>query len=99
MRAIAGQIITFTTDPPFAVNGVPTDPTTVKFVWSVSGGAETTWTYQVDNEVVKDSTGIYHVNLDSTPYPSQTINAKFVSLGVCQTVGEISIDVDAAVPA
>ena len=42
-------------------NGVPTDPTTVKFKITDPTGVETTYVYLTDAQLVKDSTGAYHV--------------------------------------
>lgn len=40
-----------------------TDPTTVTFTFRAPTGTVTTYTNGVDSQLVKDSTGVYHVNL------------------------------------
>jgi hypothetical protein len=52
--------------------GNPTDPAVVKIQWEIvpngtgSPGSITTWTYGGTGSVVKDSTGHYHADLDTT---------------------------------
>lgn len=50
------------------VNGVqqPADPTAVFFRWSDPAGNVTTWQYGVTGTIVKDSTGNYHADADTT---------------------------------
>lgn len=43
--------------------GVPTDPTTVTFIYRDPSGNETTWVFGVDPEVIKDDTGDYHADV------------------------------------
>lgn len=56
----------------FYVSGVLTDPTTLVFKFHRSDAndqnplADTTYTYGVGGEIVKDSTGVYHVDIDLT---------------------------------
>lgn len=50
--------ITFAT-----IAGVPTDPTTVTFIYRDPSGTETTWVFGVDVELVKDDTGDYHADV------------------------------------
>ena len=47
----------------FTVSGTDTDPTTVKCFYKDPNGAVTTLTYGIDNALVKDSTGKYHVDI------------------------------------
>lgn len=46
--------------------GALADPTTVKVTVRKPDGTTTTYTYGTDSEVVKSSTGIYYINLDTT---------------------------------
>lgn len=43
-------------------NGSAVDPTGVVFIAQAPDGTQTTYTYGTDAELVKDSTGNYHVN-------------------------------------
>jgi hypothetical protein len=47
----------------FTVSGTDTDPTTVKCFYKDPSGVITTLTYGVDNTLIKDSTGKYHVDI------------------------------------
>lgn len=93
MATIAGNPVTFTTaDSPFASAGVPTDPTKVVAVWAVrdangvlvAGGQ---YTYGVDGQLVRDGTGIYHVQFDTTPWGGCILSLMFASEGLCQARG------------
>lgn len=44
-------------------NGAAVDPTTVTFKFKKPASAETEYVYPTDAELVKDSTGNYHVDL------------------------------------
>lgn len=46
----------------FTKDGVLTDPTTVTVKWRIGSGAVTTLTY-AGGGVIKDGTGLYHVDL------------------------------------
>lgn len=62
--------------PPGFVNssGALADPTTVKFYYEREDiPGETTLVYGVDGALVKESTGIYHVDLDTTSKPGAWI--------------------------
>lgn len=50
----------------FLANSVDTDPTTVKCFYKNPTGVVTTLTYGVDNALVKDATGKYHVDIFAT---------------------------------
>jgi len=50
------------TDPLNA--GVPIDPTAVNLSVKSPNGTITTYVYGVDSEVVKDSAGVYHMDID-----------------------------------
>jgi hypothetical protein len=45
--------------------GSVTDPTAVLAKYRDPAGTVTTYTYGTDTELVKDSTGIYHVDIDA----------------------------------
>jgi len=45
-------------------SGDAIDPAVVKLAYKPEGGELTTLTYGVDEEIVKDSTGHYHADLD-----------------------------------
>ena len=47
-------------------NGDAHDPTTVLFSVKNPAGTTTTYTYGVDAALVKDSTGVYHVDVDAS---------------------------------
>jgi hypothetical protein len=49
----------------FSVAGVLTDPTTVTAVVRSPVGTTTTYLFGIDVELVKDSTGVYHVDIDA----------------------------------
>jgi len=44
------------------VDGAPTDPTTVTLKITLPNGTIALYTYGQDNEVVKDSTGMFHMD-------------------------------------
>lgn len=46
--------------------GTATDPTTVKHKFTTPAGVTTTYTHGTDAQLVKDSTGNYHVDIDVT---------------------------------
>lgn len=45
--------------------GEAQDPTAVLFKFKTPAGVTTTYTYDADDELVKDSTGNYHVDIDA----------------------------------
>jgi uncharacterized protein YfaS (alpha-2-macroglobulin family) len=47
-------------------SGSAIDPAVVKFQYRQPNGPIVTKTYGTDNVVVKDSTGVYHIDLDTT---------------------------------
>lgn len=59
--------------------GVATDPTTVTFRAQPPSGAAITYVYGTDNQLVKDSTGVYHVDLPMTQ--AYTWHVRFVGTG------------------
>lgn len=46
-------------------NGTATDPSAVLFDWRRPDNVKATYTYGTDAQLVKDSTGNYHVDLDA----------------------------------
>jgi hypothetical protein len=50
----------------FTVSGVDSDPTTVKCFYKNPTNTVTTLTYGVDNALMKDATGKYHVDINAT---------------------------------
>lgn len=46
--------------------GTATDPTTVRFEFLTPAGVKTTYVYPTNAQLVKDSTGNYHVDLTLT---------------------------------
>lgn len=49
----------------FQTGGVDVDPTTVSFKFKTPAGVVTTYTYPASAQLVKDSTGDYHVDLSA----------------------------------
>lgn len=47
----------------FQVSSVATDPTTVTAIIRAPAGTETTLVFGADSALVKDSTGVYHVDI------------------------------------
>jgi hypothetical protein len=70
----------------FRVAGVATDPTTVTASIRSPAGATTTYEYGDDVELVKDSTGVYHVDVDPT-LAGRWVYA-FAGSGAAQAAGE-----------
>ncbi len=50
----------------FTVSGTDTDPTTVKCFYKDPNNTVTTLTYGIDQALVKDGTGKYHVDISTT---------------------------------
>lgn len=77
----------------FAIGGTNTDPTTVTFKYEDAGGTETSYVYNTDDELVKDSTGIYHVDV-SAGSPVGIWYYRFESTGTGQAAAESSFLVE-----
>ena len=73
----------------FTVGGVATDPTTVVFQLRDPDEIIITYTYGVDAEVVKDSTGVYH--LDVVVSKPLTWWYRIVGTGTCIAALEIPL--------
>jgi hypothetical protein len=65
---------------------VVADPTSVFFVFMTPSGVQTTYIYGVDGELVKDSTGNYHVDV-SADVEGQ-YHYRFYSTGTGQAAAE-----------
>lgn len=97
----AGDLVRFTTaNGPFAILEVPIDPTMVMFEWRVNYDGEiTTYVYGMDPEIIRDDTGSYHVDIDTTFLVGSggaSITGEFVGSGIAQAVGSALINVDDA---
>lgn len=73
--------------------GAYIDPTVVKFDWRINSGTTTTYTYPTT--IVKDATGKYHVDLDTSSPGSvpATYFVRFYSTGTGQAANEDSFEV------
>ena len=91
-----GTIIRFYTSSPFqTLDGTPTDPTTVVFGFQVAGGAvqqATFGTPEAFGFIVRDSTGLYHIDIDTTNLPGIWTYVWACS-GVIQTRAEGQIEI------
>lgn len=96
MGAVVGQVIRFTNKSnPFTLDGVLIDPTMVFFDWSLNSGPVTEYIYGENVELVRDSTGVYHIDINTASFAGgQTLHGKLWSTGVGQAVSEIDIDID-----
>lgn len=70
----------------FAVDGTPTDPTTLTATYRSPAGVKTTLTYGVDSALEQDSVGNYH--LDVTASLPGTWRYRFAGTGLAAGVGE-----------
>ena len=66
--------------------GAVTDPTATTCSIRVPSGTVTTHTYGVSADLVRDSTGLFH--LDYSPTVEGIHNYRFVGTGACQTAEE-----------
>ncbi len=71
--------------------GVVADPDTVSFSFRNGDGDVTTYVYGTDAEVVKDSVGNYHVNVDASA--RGTWHYRFYSTGTGKAADEKSFKV------
>lgn len=71
--------------------GTAVDPTTVIFKFKTPAAAITTYTYGVDSELVKDDTGLYHVDVDANA--SGTWYYRFESTGTGQAADEAQFEI------
>lgn len=70
----------------FYLDGTLTDPAGIVFKFLDPDGTETSYTYGTDAELVKDSTGSYHVDVDGTT--SGTWAYRWESTGGAQAADE-----------
>lgn len=66
--------------------GADLDPTTVSFSFKIDNGSVTTYVYGTDAQVVKDSTGHYHVDLSGAT--KGTLYYRWFSTGTGQAADE-----------
>lgn len=66
--------------------GTALDPAVVKFKFTNPAGVTTTYTFGTDAQLVKDSTGNYHVDLDASV--KGTFRYRWFSTGNGQAAGE-----------
>ena len=79
------------------VTGAVADPTTVTFKVTDPNSATTTYVYGTDAQLVKDSTGVYHVDL-SLDLPG-LYYYRFLGTGAVKAAGQKVLNVLAGVPA
>lgn len=85
-----GQLVTVTGRYTNAA-GNPVDPAVPKFDLRVAGGTVTTYTYPTDPLLVKDSIGVYHVNIDC--WTVGLYNYRFYGTGANQAANEDTFQV------
>ena len=78
-----GQLVRCSVQFVNKTSGAAVDPATVSFEYRVGSGSVTTYVYGTNNQLVKDSTGNYHVDLD-TSSASGDWYWRFSSTGVNQ---------------
>jgi len=78
----------------FLVNNVATDPTTVTLKWQAPGNIITTWVFITDFQVIKDSVGNYHADLNINIHG--TWQFRWIGTGIAQGTGQSSFEVLAA---
>jgi hypothetical protein len=71
--------------------GAPTDPTVVTLKYKKDAGATTTVTYP-SGSVIKDSTGAYHADLDTTGFTGPGLQQWFVEWTGTGAVTAIEFD-------
>lgn len=74
--------------------GAATDPTVVGCKVLPPGGTVTTYVYGTDAALVKDSTGVYHVDVSGTV--AGYWNYRFYSTGTGQAAGEEAFSIAAS---
>ena len=81
---IVGTLVTMSSE--FKVSAADTDPTAVTFELEEPNGKVTTYVYGVDYQLVKDSTGKYHVDWLTTRAGTHTY--RFAGTTACQAANE-----------
>ena len=71
--------------------GTAIDPTTVKFKFKTPDGTITIYTHGTDAQLVKDSTGNYHVDVNANAVG--TWSYRFESSGTGQAAKEVTFEV------
>lgn len=70
---IEGTLVRFYTSTPFTtIDGTVADPTTVKFAYQVEGGSPNIATYGTPasfGTIVRDGTGNYHIDVNTSGKP------------------------------
>ena len=80
----------------FTVDGVPTDPTTITCKIMDPSRNVTPYVYGTDGELVRDGTGVYHV--DVVTDETQEWNFRFEGTGICTAVEESTFGVQTVFP-
>jgi hypothetical protein len=78
------------------LSGVATDPTTITFKYKQGGGTVTTVTYPTA-PIVRDTTGEYHADLDTTGWtgPGNRLDIQeWIGAGVVQAIASDSYQVE-----
>jgi hypothetical protein len=106
---IAGDFIRYTASFVIEPAGTPSDPAEVVFIYSIGGLPSTQLKYSasasVTGDIIRDSTGNYHVDLDTTGSASvSAVNwvSEWASKGAPQTISPattISVQPPTFVPA
>ena len=78
----------------FLVNNIAADPTTVTLKWQAPGNIAVTWVFNTNFQVVKDSAGNYHADLDVNI--SGMWQFRWIGTGIAQGTGQSSFEVLAA---
>ncbi|MGH6718759.1 MAG: hypothetical protein ACREER_05525 [Alphaproteobacteria bacterium] len=91
-----GQLVrltgTFTT-----LAGAAHDPTTVKVRWKAPDGAATIKQYGVDGEVVRDSLGVFHVDVNANAQGTWPYRWEATGVGQAAKEGEFFVRASAFV--
>lgn len=82
-----GTLVTISAE--FKVSAVDTDPTGITFKIELPDETQVTYVYGTDAQLVKDSTGKYHVDYLLSLSGSYTY--RFAGVGACQAAMEGSI--------
>ena len=92
-----GTIVRFYTSQPFTnLSGVVADPTEVVFAFQVAGGVVRQATYgtsQAWGTIVRDSTGSYHIDIDTTSFGPGIYQYVWAGAGTVQCRAEGQVEV------
>ena len=64
----AGTILTFSNTFTTVIGGAPVDPGEVTFAYRIENASPVYFYYEVTLDIVRDSTGVYHIDLDTTGF-------------------------------